>query len=153
MQHALTIASFQKTGVMILTIMQGMWGLIAPTQHNQTLQSQGYEKCLAGKNVVFIGDSRVRYQFMHLAAYLKYERFMKCRDVTITPAEADEECFVIDERMKQRNWTLWFEESTKALNRTNRVVYVTVIVHPNLIPSVPTRIDSSNDLLDMGKQI
>ncbi len=75
----------------------------------------GYDKCLAGKNVVLIGDSRVRYQFMNLAAYLKYERFMKCADVTINPADADEECFVINERLKQNNWTLWYQESTKAL--------------------------------------
>ena len=58
---------------------------------------------LGAKNVVFIGDSRVRYQFMNLAAYLKYERFMKCADVTINPADADEECFVINERLKQNN--------------------------------------------------
>ncbi|KAL7455197.1 hypothetical protein ACHAWC_006769 [Mediolabrus comicus] len=89
--------------------------LLPPHNIIKHYNHNGYEKCLAEKNVVFIGDSRVRYQFMHLAAYLKYERFMKCRDVTINPAEADEECFVIDERMKQRNWTLWFEESTKAL--------------------------------------
>jgi hypothetical protein len=89
--------------------------LLPPHNIIKHYNHNGYEKCLAGKNVVFIGDSRVRYQFMHLAAYLKHERFMKCRDVTINPAEADEECFVIDERMKQRNWTLWFEESTKAL--------------------------------------
>ena len=38
----------------------------------------GYNECLASKTVVFIGDSRVRYQYMHLASYLKTKKFMKC---------------------------------------------------------------------------
>ena len=41
---------------------------------------KGYERCLANKTVVFIGDSRVRYQFMYLASYLSSKKHMKCKD-------------------------------------------------------------------------
>jgi hypothetical protein len=41
---------------------------------------KGYEMCLANKTIVFIGDSRVRYQYMNLAYFLMSSRFMRCDD-------------------------------------------------------------------------
>ena len=52
----------------------------------------GYDKCLSNKNIVFIGESRTRYQYMSLVHYLKSEKFLKCNDRTTNP---DEDCFVI----------------------------------------------------------
>ena len=77
---------------------------------------KGYEKCLAEKTVVLIGDSRVRHQFMNLAAFLKNERFMKCNDYasTIDPSIVpDPECFLIDARGLE--WPEWFRRSTNYL--------------------------------------
>ena len=86
---------------------------------------EGYEKCLAKKTVVFIGDSRVRYQFMHLASFLNSKKRMKCEDyltiiddsnITFTP---DPECFLINERFRNLDWPAWYTESTNALGTTN----------------------------------
>lgn len=66
----------------------------------------GFDKCLADKTVVFVGDSRVRYQYMHLVSYLKTERFMKCRDYPNRPD--DPECSLIayegTKRMSNKDW-------------------------------------------------
>ena len=40
----------------------------------------GFEKCLANKTIVIIGESRTRYQYMHLASFMKTKSFMKCQD-------------------------------------------------------------------------
>lgn len=79
----------------------------------------GYDKCLAKKTIVFIGDSRVRYQFMNLAAFLKSKRFMKCEDYTninISQAIPEPECYLINERMNARNWSSWYKQSTISLD-------------------------------------
>jgi len=55
----------------------------------------GFNNCLANKTVVFIGDSRVRYQYMHLASYLKTKKFMKCDDQSpYTNTKNDKECLL-----------------------------------------------------------
>jgi hypothetical protein len=80
----------------------------------------GYEKCLADKTVVMIGDSRVRYQYMHLASTLQSNRFMKCQDYpNRTNNNADPECYLIDhehhQRMGTNNWIEWYQESSRML--------------------------------------
>ncbi|KAL3782883.1 hypothetical protein HJC23_006935 [Cyclotella cryptica] len=84
---------------------------------------QGIEKCLANKTIVFIGDSRVRYQFLHLAGFLKRNRFMKCQDYDISTnpvhnsSTLDDDCYLIDQKhhasMKANDWKSFYEESTK----------------------------------------
>jgi len=84
---------------------------------------KGYEKCLAGKTLVFIGDSRVRYQFMHLASYLVSKRFMRCQDLHSLNNKSgllpDPECYLIDhenhQRMSGKDWNSWYQKSTAML--------------------------------------
>ncbi|VEU36423.1 unnamed protein product [Pseudo-nitzschia multistriata] len=78
----------------------------------------GYEKCLGNKTLVFIGDSRVRYQFMSLASYLQSKEFMKCEDYSMI-AEAknitfspDPKCFLVNERFLNISWNQWYEDTT-----------------------------------------
>jgi hypothetical protein len=69
---------------------------------------EGFSKCLANKTVVFIGDSRVRYQYMHLAGLLTYKRFMKCADQLSyqNRTDSDQECYLIK---LHHNWPTWYE--------------------------------------------
>ena len=102
--------------------------MIPRTRNNNTIQlynHKGYQHCLANKTVVFIGDSRVRYQFMHLASFLHTQKRMKCWDyfaimsdnnITFTP---DPECLSINEgfqrQERKRGWTAWYQDSTDLL--------------------------------------
>ncbi|KAL7521505.1 hypothetical protein ACHAWX_006182 [Stephanocyclus meneghinianus] len=83
----------------------------------------GFQACLAQKTVVLIGDSRVRYQFMNLASYLKSKKFMKCED-QVAYDNIDDECLVINEKMNTLGWNHWFVNSTSMIsdlhhNQTN----------------------------------
>jgi len=76
--------------------------------------SGDYEKCLANKTVVFIGASRVRYQFMHLVSFLQTQKRMKCKDYGTISSHANipsPECFRIElERHGMHggsDWTSW----------------------------------------------
>lgn len=90
-----------------------------PPRKVQHYTHDGYEQCLADKTVVFIGDSRVRYQFLHLANYLKSKERMRCQDYTLDnsslPITPDPECFVINESQRNIDWITWYKESTIAL--------------------------------------
>jgi len=89
--------------------------IVWPPRTLQHYSHTGYEACLVNKVVVFIGDSRVRFQYLYLAAYLKYRKFMKCQDY---PAEyrKDETCFLINQKeLKGKDWTTWYQQSTKKL--------------------------------------
>ena len=73
----------------------------------------GYERCLANKTVVFIGDSRVRYQFMYLVSYLSTKRHMKCKDSFPSIKKEDVECEMIMREFNRRrqgviNWNSWY---------------------------------------------
>lgn len=69
----------------------------------------GYEKFQVNRTIiVFIGDSTMRYQFMHLVAFLKYQRLMRCEDHNVSAA--DEECSVIGCRLS--DWKSWHKQST-----------------------------------------
>ena len=75
---------------------------------------EGYIKCLAGKTIVTIGESRVRYQYMHLTGYLRYKKPMVCSDkiqYQTNKTKEDSECYLIDyERIGGRpNWALWYK--------------------------------------------
>lgn len=91
---------------------------VRPPKTIQRYSHKGYEACLGEKVVVFIGDSRVRYQFLNLAAYLKYRKFMRCGDYP-SGYDKDETCFLIDEsEMETWDWTRWYQESTKGVQDT-----------------------------------
>jgi hypothetical protein len=90
-----------------------------PPRMIQHYTHEGYDKCLAEKTIVFIGDSRVRYQFMNLAAFLKFKRFMKCHDyinINQEPTHYDPECYLIDEKMFRGSWISWYQQSTILLD-------------------------------------
>ncbi|KAL7486981.1 hypothetical protein ACHAW6_012582 [Cyclotella cf. meneghiniana] len=72
---------------------------------------QGFEKCLAGKTIVFIGDSTVRYQFMHLVGFLKFRRFMRCQDYNRSTLP-DDDCYLIGFKDLHYDWTSWYKQST-----------------------------------------
>ena len=93
-----------------------------PRTSIQLYNHKGYQHCLANKTLVFIGDSRVRYQFMHLAYFLASKKRMKCWDyfwlasdnnITITPGP---ECSLINLGFQGKTtWNAWYEESTDLL--------------------------------------
>jgi hypothetical protein len=91
----------------------------APQTTIQHYTNAGYEKCLSGKTIVFIGDSRVRYQYLHLAAFLRLGKWMRCIDYRTLNNDGlppDPECFLINHNLVgYGNWNLWFKESTKYL--------------------------------------
>ena len=74
---------------------------------------KGYERCLANKTLVFIGDSRVRFQFLYLASYLQSKRHMKCKDAFPSIEQEDDECKMLmggdhlpGDRTAWYNWTI-----------------------------------------------
>lgn len=86
----------------------------------------GCERCLANKTVVFVGDSRVRYQFNHLANFLVSKKRMECQDLIETQHNkglslSDESCFVIDHehhlKMDKMAWNEWHSQSTAMLTK------------------------------------
>ena len=76
---------------------------------------KGYERCLANKTLVFIGESRVRYQFMYLASYLQSKRHMKCNDA-FPSEEQDDECKML---MREFTWNAWFNWTNFKLNQSH----------------------------------
>mmetsp|Transcript_7090 Transcript_7090/g.19810 ORF Transcript_7090/g.19810 Transcript_7090/m.19810 type:complete len:238 (+) Transcript_7090:32-745(+) len=90
----------------------------------------GYDKCLANKTVVLIGDSRVRYQFMHLASFLNRKEYMKCEDYNTFTSNAtspSKECYLIEHEHRSflstsNLWTSWYKQSTDMIssNRSDR---------------------------------
>jgi hypothetical protein len=83
----------------------------------------GYEQCLAQKSIVFIGDSRVRYQYMQLADFLRTGTWMKCGDYA--NHQPDDRCVLIDHEHKGKNskqnqtqasWNEWYRVSNELLN-------------------------------------
>mmetsp|Transcript_33393 Transcript_33393/g.70192 ORF Transcript_33393/g.70192 Transcript_33393/m.70192 type:complete len:156 (+) Transcript_33393:375-842(+) len=115
----------------------------------------GYSKCLAGKKLVFIGDSRVRYQYMHLVSYLKNKRFMKCSDQSQyqhVDNENEDECILINEKLSDQNlgWKHRYNVSTAMLNMTTLRVCATVTALPlNLYPLTHMRTGSQKQRLNM----
>jgi len=85
------------------------------TNITQHYTHEGYEKCLAKKTVVFIGDSRVRYQFLNLADFLISEKFMNCQDHrNYTMQNRDPACYLIQERLPEV-WNNWYRNTTNML--------------------------------------
>lgn len=95
----------------------------------------GYQKCLAGKNIVFIGESRVRYQYNHLLLYLKNKRFMKCQDhqsyakPSSTAMLPEPECLLINQRMTRamagqtgnfNTYQWWYKETAQLLTGSDQ---------------------------------
>ena len=84
----------------------------------------GYQKTLANKHIVLIGDSRVRYQYMSLVHFLISDRWLRCRDyedIATHPShnsslttihnhhQADSDCFLIA-RGTNQSWNEWYEQ-------------------------------------------
>ena len=79
----------------------------------------GYEQCLVDKTVVFMGDSRVRYQFMHLALYLSSQKRLICEDYQTlnSSIQRDPDCIVINEKMMVNNdWNSWYKITSELLD-------------------------------------
>jgi hypothetical protein len=76
---------------------------------------KGFDQCLANKTVVFIGDSRVRYQFLNLIDFLKTHRWMRCDDRIVydnnDSQPADPNCFLI-QNPNANTWNAWYNKST-----------------------------------------
>jgi hypothetical protein len=104
----------------------------ATTTSIQHYTHDGYDHCLANKTVVFIGDSRVRYQYMHLSDYLNNRRFMTCQDQSTQP---DTECYLIDheshQRMQGKNWLEWYTQSTHMLDTGDFSLFYSGSIQPN----------------------
>ena len=89
----------------------------------------GVEQCLANKHVLFIGDSRVRYQLMALLDFLKRRAWMRCEDEAQLAGsaepnkEVDPSCFLInhehDEVMQAKDWNEFYNISTSMLQEDN----------------------------------
>mmetsp|Transcript_4174 Transcript_4174/g.7977 ORF Transcript_4174/g.7977 Transcript_4174/m.7977 type:complete len:473 (+) Transcript_4174:2423-3841(+) len=107
-----------------------------PPKIIQHYTHEGYDKCLGNKTVVFIGDSRVRYQYMHLARFLNTKKPLRCQDYEGLPKlslnwttdnttelnwhdrfiMSDPDCYLIDEKLFHHGWTAWYQQSTNMLN-------------------------------------
>ena len=84
----------------------------------------GYQKTLANKHVVLIGDSRVRYQYLSLVHFLNNGHWLRCRDYDAIPGPEnftsngkDPDCDLIDDALKV-SWPEWFKSSSIRLNDT-----------------------------------
>lgn len=97
---------------------------VPPQQVVRHYTHKGYEKCLAGKTIVLIGDSRVRYQFLNLAHFLiSQSSFMKCRDhPTRNHTTHDPACTVIEKKHGQY-WNIWYKKSTDMLATTDQSLH------------------------------
>ena len=85
---------------------------------------EGFEHCLANKTVVFIGESRTRFQYMHLGLSLKTGQFMNCPDLQ----GHDDECLGIASLETYQSWkgeglpSSWndfFKHSTEMLQHSS----------------------------------
>jgi hypothetical protein len=82
------------------------------TQYRRT--HQGFLKCLANKNIVLIGDSRVRFQYMSLAAFLTHKEWPRCKEGKIIPKNKPS-CYLI--HSSDNLWTNFFSNSTQYLSQ------------------------------------
>ena len=91
----------------------------------------GAQRCLANKTIIFIGDSRVRYQWMNLASFLKRKKFMKCED-DYNSQEPDKECLLLLHNKAGGSWSDWYNISTRMLTDDD----VNVNNHTQLMGSI-----------------
>ena len=59
-----------------------------------------------------MGDSRVRYQFMHLVWYLQSQKRLICEDYRTlnSSIQRDPDCIVINEKMTENyDWNIWYK--------------------------------------------
>jgi hypothetical protein len=104
---------------------------------------KGYEMCLANKTIVFIGDSRVRYQYMNLAHFLisPLSRFMRCDDHPTCKKgliQPDKDCYLIGDGRGGRGmpWEDWYKNSTNSLSDTNQLHLCDCYRHTPLKPKL-----------------
>lgn len=85
-----------------------------------------FDECLANKTIVMIGDSRVRYQFLHLLDFLKEGNWMKCSDsklYNLNITEASERCYFINHDEYSElggKWSGWFSSTSANLIQRNQ---------------------------------
>ena len=89
---------------------------------NRRRTLSGIEKCLANKRILFIGDSRTRYQYTTLATLLAYEQFPRCKEAgNVTKVEWM--CQMTGNY--ERDWKSFLQTTNIALNtnHTNEQCY------------------------------
>jgi hypothetical protein len=77
----------------------------------------GYLECLSGKHIVFMGDSRVRYQYLALLDFLRNRAWMQCRDYG-RHHSASPSCMFIDQSNlngSSASWNSWYNDSSRNL--------------------------------------
>jgi hypothetical protein len=97
--------------------------LVKDTGNNSTVGKayrtlEGYQQCLVNKHIVFIGDSRVRYQYMTLIDYLRTGKWLRCHDQSLAVNETySTNCFLIDHQHGVKTtWNDWYQSSSDALS-------------------------------------
>ena len=98
-------------------------GLVKIKESNSTVVKayrtlEGYQQCLANKHIVFIGDSRVRYQYITLIDYLRTGQWLRCHDQSLAANETySPNCFLIDhEHGVKTTWNEWYKSSSEAIS-------------------------------------
>ena len=101
---------------------RGFYNTSAPAFSKLYRTFAGYQRSLANKHVVLIGDSRVRYQYMTLVHFLNTGRWLRCRDYdaingqsNISGSGTDPDCDLIDSALKL-SWPEWYTSSSIRLN-------------------------------------
>ena len=78
---------------------------------------QAYEARLANKHLVFIGDSRVRYQVLNLQYFVTHGHWNKCENGQLEHVRTN--CWLIDHRDEGgvwRGWRSWYVSSNQLFN-------------------------------------
>ena len=102
---------------------------------------KGFEKCLANKTIVFIGDSRARYQYIYAPWFiplLKMGRFMFCPDMqqgtTYHEQEYDVECLGIAHKIFfHQTWMGEGGDQNRYTKRSTEFGQINIIHLENLI--------------------
>jgi hypothetical protein len=72
---------------------------------------KGFLKCLGNKSIAFVGDSRVRFQYMALISYVTHNKWPRCREGTISKQEKS--CYLVHFEMP---WTTFYQMSNLDVN-------------------------------------
>jgi len=77
----------------------------------------GVEHCLANKSIVFVGDSRVRFQYISMATFLTRGEWMQCQD---EQSAVDPFCWLLgnvnEKKFSNEQWNDWYRDTNAHLN-------------------------------------
>jgi len=121
-----TTANSNNSKVNHTTTLSGGSRLSSPIVNIRHYTHMGYEMCLAGKTLVFIGDSRVRFQYLNLAHFLvSPSGLMHCDDHPTRHKKglipSDQACYIIGGNQLTDSRNVWYKNSTNLLSATNQV--------------------------------